>query len=60
MKVFFYEDNFRSFSNFAILRVEICKYEVMEQNGLQIRNQRTNISLERYDTSMHQKILIFC
>ena len=26
----------------------------MEQNGLQIRNQRTHISLEHYETSLHQ------
>ena len=31
----------------------------MEQNGLQIRNQRTHISLEHYDSSLHQKNAYF-
>ena len=54
MKALFYGIFFRNCSNFAILQVEIVKLEVMEQNGPQIRNQRTHISLEHYDTSRHQ------
>ena len=37
---------------FAILKIK--NHGVMEQNGLQIRNQRTHITLEHYDASLHQ------
>ena len=32
---------------------------MMEQNWPKIRNQRTHIGLEHYDTSLQQKIVFF-